>query len=124
MRLVSVPGRPVVLRNRIYVPDYTNRQVVIVELGPLRQLGVVQVAGKETFDVFSRDGRVWINDQYHRQGTAIDGDRRGGFDKGPGAEMDGEPAATSSPWPSVSPQRKVLVESPARYALAGAEADL
>ncbi|MFB6392217.1 PASTA domain-containing protein [Polymorphospora lycopeni] len=58
-------GAPVVHHERIYVPDYSTRQVIVVEHRGLRVEAVVTVPGKsDEFQVTVRDNRVWINDPH------------------------------------------------------------
>lgn len=65
-------GPPVVARGRAYVPDYTDRHVVVVRLHPLRELSYEKVHGRGEFEVFARDGRVWVNDPYDRELLSFD----------------------------------------------------
>lgn len=85
-------GRPVVFGDRLYVPDHSSRHVVVVDLDPLRLASYVPVPGTDAFDVFARDGRVWVNDPYARRMLSFD--RRGRptqIDKGPGDGVRDEP---------------------------------
>ncbi len=63
---------------RVYVPDYASRAVHVVDAGrdALRD-SITEVAGpSETFLVELRNGRVWIHDQYGRNGKVVDPDGR------------------------------------------------
>lgn len=107
-------GRPVLAREHIYVPDFTRRQVVVLELKPLRQIRAVPVPGPGgTFDVFARDGRVWVNDPYARTLLSFDRAQWRDADKGPGnAVVDG--GSTSPPPPSVAPPPPAPTTTPGR----------
>lgn len=128
-------GNPVVARDHVYIPDYNRRQVIVVQLKPLRQLRSVPVPGREpTFEVFERDGRVWVNDPYARTLLTFNGDRWSEPDKGEGHGVEDTPDTQPSkpapgksptpkaprPTPSPSPPRRVAV--PQVAGLSGAEA--
>jgi len=58
-------GDPVVLGDRIYVPDQRLRQIAVLDLTSLRLRDTVSMpSGKDPFELFIRDGRVWANDPY------------------------------------------------------------
>lgn len=96
-------GRPVVARGHVYVPDFTQRQVVVLALKPLRQLRAVPVPGPGgTFDVFARDGRVWANDPYARTLLSFTGADWTDADKGPGDGVVGSEPEPSAP-PTTAP---------------------
>ena len=96
-------GRPVVARGFCYVPDYTRRQVVVLELGTLRQLRAVAVPGPGgVFDMFAREGRVWVNDPYARTLLSFDRGQSSVADKGPGDGVADDPEANPAPAPTTS----------------------
>ncbi|MGH3657370.1 MAG: PASTA domain-containing protein [Micromonosporaceae bacterium] len=73
----STFGHPAVLGNLMYVPDLTKRHVVLLELKTLRQRDPVDVpGGKDPFEVFVRDNRVWVNDPYAPTMLVFDRDGR------------------------------------------------
>lgn len=96
-------GPPVVFGKRLYVPDYTGRHVVVVELPSLRVLAAESVRGRGTFDVFARDGRVWVNEPYERYMFSFDAKgRRSDIDRG---KRDGvEDRSEPEPQPSDPPE--------------------
>jgi hypothetical protein len=68
-------GPPVADSGRVYVPDYTHRAVLVLDADMLRLEKRVPVPGDSpAFDVFVRNGKVWINDPYARQAVAIAAD--------------------------------------------------
>ncbi|HEX6685140.1 MAG TPA: PASTA domain-containing protein, partial [Candidatus Limnocylindrales bacterium] len=78
-------GNPVITSSHVYVPDFNRRQIIVVQLKPLRQLRSVAVPGREPFfDVFERDGRVWVNDPYSRTLLSFNGEKWSEPDKGEG----------------------------------------
>jgi beta-lactam-binding protein with PASTA domain len=95
-------GEPVVLHDRIYVPDQRLRQVVVLDLKTLHMVDLVGLpSGKERFELFVRDGRVWANDPYAP--TMLVFDRTGAhtvIDKGTGDGVDGDGPRPSQPEPS------------------------
>jgi outer membrane protein assembly factor BamB len=100
-------GPPVAAGGRVYVPDYTNRVVRVVEAGNMRRLPNVPVPGRGEFELFHRNGKVWINDPYRQEGTVIGSDGRPSpFDKGPGHGVEGDrppaPAVTQPPDPKTA----------------------
>ncbi|MFY1625670.1 PASTA domain-containing protein [Micromonospora sp. WMMD735] len=95
-------GRPVVTGDRIYVPDHRQRQVIVLELGTLRQRRAVQVPGTGRFEVTYRDGRVWVNDPYARRMLVFDRDELHEVDKGRGDGVADDPAPTA---PRTTPPR-------------------
>ncbi len=112
-------GRPVVAGDRVYVPDYTKREVVILQLEPLRQLKSVSVPGTDSsFDVTAHDGRVWIHNPYSR--TVLSFDRDGQVDSadlGPGDGVDDPDPAT--PRPTSTPTAPAPTAKPTRRAPTG-----
>jgi hypothetical protein len=100
-------GRPVVSQEHIYIPDFTRRQVVVLKLKPLRQVRSVSVPGKEAFfEVFEREGRVWVNDPYSRTLLSFKGDKWIEADKGEGNGIpDDKPSPSVPPSPTASPTR-------------------
>jgi hypothetical protein len=99
-------GSPVVAHGYIYVPDFTRRQVVILQLKPLRQIRSVTVPGREsTFEVFEREDRVWVNDPYSRTLLAFNGDQWTEPDKGPGRGVDDAPQPSQTPSTPPSPPK-------------------
>ncbi len=100
-------GRSVLLGNRVYVPDFTARQVVILDLGSLRAIGRAQVPGTSpTFELFARDNRIWANDPYADKLVIVGADgRQTVVDKGSGAGVDvsGSPPPTARPSSTASP---------------------
>ncbi|MGH3715363.1 MAG: PASTA domain-containing protein [Micromonosporaceae bacterium] len=73
----NVFAPPAVLGNLAYVVDQTQRQLVQLELGTLRQRDTVDIAGGTgQIDVFVRDGRVWVNDPYAPTMLVFDRDGR------------------------------------------------
>jgi PASTA domain len=96
-------GRPAVAHDRIYVPDYTRNEVVILELSPLRQVGAVGVPGGGIFELTPYDGQVFVHHGYHRRLLAFEGDKRRDSDKGPGDGLVEENRPTTGPSPTISP---------------------
>ncbi|HEY3506129.1 MAG TPA: PASTA domain-containing protein [Actinocatenispora sp.] len=106
-------GRPVILRGRLYVPDYTPHQVLVMTLDPLRAKSFTPIPGTGRFDLFVRDGRVWANDGYAKDAVAFDADGHRTLDKGTGGGVtsdadgipaEGEPDASSPPSATPSPR--------------------
>ncbi|HEU5160080.1 MAG TPA: PASTA domain-containing protein [Streptosporangiaceae bacterium] len=95
-------GAAVVSRGRIYVPDYTNRRVVVLESRTLRRVRSVVVHGGTQFELFERDGRVWVNDPYDDRTLSFDRDGRPvTIDKTEGGL--GEPGRSNTPRPAPNP---------------------
>ena len=131
-------GNPVITRDHVYIPDFNRRQIIVVQLKPLRQLRSVPVPGREpSFDVFERDGLVWVNDPYARTLLTFRGDRWTEPDKGEGrGVVDDTPntppttkppsptsaATTRAPRPSPSPAPIPPKRVPRVAGLSGAEA--
>jgi beta-lactam-binding protein with PASTA domain len=70
-------GPPVVHRDRVYVPDYTSRHVLVVHNAQGRVEVEQPVPGRSsTFTVFARDNRVWVNDP-HDTGVVLTFDSSG-----------------------------------------------
>ncbi|TDD92502.1 PASTA domain-containing protein [Actinomadura rubrisoli] len=68
-------GPPVVSRGRVYVPDYRSRHVVVHDLRSMRPTGEprhVQGKGGDDFELFARDGRVWVNDPDQKELMSFD----------------------------------------------------
>ena len=92
------PGRsrldpPIVSHGRVYVPDRTDRRVIVLELDSLRQTLSRQVPGDTFWEFFERDGRVWVNDPYDKELLSFDrGGRPTTIDKSRDDEL-GEPAS-------------------------------
>ncbi|GAA0543544.1 PASTA domain-containing protein [Actinomadura livida] len=61
-------GRPVVSRGRVYLPERKEQVVLVHDLRSLRRSQPperVRVSGPTPgFEIFARDGRVWVNDPY------------------------------------------------------------
>lgn len=110
-------GPPVVANGRAYVPDYTYRQVVVVRLRPLHEQSFEPVGGQGEFEVFGRDGRVWVTNPYHPELLVFGPDGRPSrLDKRTGeAEGEDQPEPTTSspppdePEPRPSPPEEVAV---------------
>ncbi|MBB5076753.1 PASTA domain-containing protein [Nonomuraea endophytica] len=95
--------RPLVHHGRVYVPDYTKLQLVIVELatGRIRSETVPSKSGE--FQLTARDDRVWVNDQKHPITLSFDANgKRIEIDAGTtkGAEDDALPSPKPSPTPT------------------------
>jgi hypothetical protein len=94
---------------RLYVPDYRGHRVLVVDAANLRPArDPVRVDGdSDTFDVFTNNDRLWINDPYARRGSVIepDGDERE-VDKGPGHGVRDERHDAGARQPAItSPER-------------------
>ncbi len=98
-------GPPVVSHGRVYVPDYQRHHVVIVTLNPLRQSRFVAVDGDSfTFEVFTRDGRVWVNDPYAKTMLAFNADGQPTeIDKGTGNGIRPEDSPDAQSKPATAP---------------------
>lgn len=109
-------GEPVVFGGRLYVPDFTLHDVVVLDLGTLDQEDRVAVPGTSQFSLFARDGKVWANDPYdaatvvfHRNGA------HSLIDKGTGEEVDdGEHnrGPKEEPRPADQPEAPLAVSPP------------
>lgn len=120
-------GDPVVLGDRIYVPDQRLRQIAVLDLTSLRLRDTVSMpSGKDPFELFIRDGRVWANDPYaptmlvfDRAGvpTTIDkgtGDGVGGDDGPVDEPTEPEPEESTTPPAEPPPAEPPPAEPPAR----------
>lgn len=98
---------PVVHKGRVYVPDLTDRHVLIVEAGAPRVESHVAVPGDSRFVVSARDDRVWVNDPHSRIVLTFDGSGRSSeIDVGDGADAaDDKPSKSPTPPPVVPPRR-------------------
>jgi beta-lactam-binding protein with PASTA domain len=98
-------GAPVVNHGRVYVPDYHDRHVVVLELASLRQIEWVPVPGHSRFEVFARDGRVWVNDPYDGHMLSFDRNgRRSEIDKNSGQDArESAPDRLAQPRPEPDP---------------------
>jgi hypothetical protein len=103
-------GSPVVAGGRVYVPDFTDHHVVVVQLEPLRELDHERVPGRVDFEVVARDGWVWVNDPYDptllcfdRDGRMSRIDKRTGDDVGREGSPQPEPTPTPTPTPIPTP---------------------
>jgi beta-lactam-binding protein with PASTA domain len=107
-------GPPVVAHGRVYVPDYTNRHLVVVELDPLRQDSYERVPGELDFDLFARDGRVWASDPYHPMLLSFDRNGRPTqIDKGTGEEApEPDPGRPEPPPVEQPPQPPPVIDEP------------
>ena len=109
-------GPPVAAGSRVYVPDYANHVVQVVDAGSMRSLPPVKApgAGGGEFDLFLRNGKVWINDPYAQQGTVIGSDGHASpFDKGPGhGVVSNQPPPRSPGAPVPLPQHHAPVAAP------------
>jgi hypothetical protein len=65
-------GASVVSHGRIYVPDYTDHRVLVFAAGTLRRERSVVAPGKTHFELFARDGRVWVNEPYDKATLSFD----------------------------------------------------
>jgi beta-lactam-binding protein with PASTA domain len=99
-------GPPVVHRDRVYVPDYTSRHVVVVHNSQGRVEIEQPVPGRsDTFTVFARDNRVWVNDP-HDTGVVVTFDGSGRpttMDVGGAARPTPTKRPTGAPTPSANP---------------------
>jgi beta-lactam-binding protein with PASTA domain len=105
-------GRPVEFRGRVYVPDYSTRQVLVFDATTGRPQRPLRPSGTGAYTV-TRDGnRVWINDQYASTAIAVGPDgNRTDIDKGdsPGLARPAEDPSMREPTqppttpPSASP---------------------
>ena len=95
-------GPPVVVNNRIYLPDYTAHQVVVLDLTNLALRDRIDVPGtSRTFEVFARDDRVWVNDPYADTLVTVDpSGQQTAVDKGTGGSG---PGSSASPKPTTTP---------------------
>lgn len=98
-------GAPVVLEDRVYVPDYTAHKLHVRDLATDSRLQDVTVPGKNKwFDLTVRHGRVWANDPFDQQSVAIGADGRQQFiDLGPGP---GVKTNTNEPTKPTTPEQK------------------
>jgi hypothetical protein len=96
-------GPSVVSHGRLYVPDYIARRVVVLEAGSLRQVLSERVPGVTRFEMFERDGRVWVNDPYDKDMLSFDRDGRlTTIDKNRGGDV-AEPERSETQRPESSP---------------------
>lgn len=101
-------GPPVVHKGRIYVPDLTDRHVVLVASHGPRVESYVAVPGDSPFQVTARDDRVWVNDPHSRIVLSFDGSGRSAeVDMGDGesAKDDDKKDKKPTPPPVVPPRR-------------------
>ncbi|MGC5010100.1 PASTA domain-containing protein [Streptosporangium sp. DT93] len=96
-RAGHVFGPPVVNHSRVYVPDYTERHVVIVDLAGGKVTHEPVPGPDEDFQIVARDDRVWVNNQHDRMIIAFDANgRKTQFDSG----VDDKPLITPTPTPT------------------------
>ena len=89
-------GAPVVLDDRVYVPDYLKHRLYVRDLATDRRGDDVVVPGNGTFSLETRDRRIWANDQFDRGAVTIGRDGHAAVvDKGsgPGVDSDTTPVA-------------------------------
>jgi hypothetical protein len=99
-------GAPVVVRNRVYVPDYTNREVIVFDLPSLRQVRRVVVPGREgQFELEAREGRVWAHQAYSSKIIVFVDGQQSDASKGDGRGVDDGPTVAPTPAPSGTPPR-------------------
>jgi hypothetical protein len=66
-------GEPAATANRVYVPDYTNGQLLVIDLTTGKVLDTVRVTGRQgEFEVVVEGGRVYINDPNSERAWTID----------------------------------------------------
>ncbi|MFE0151095.1 PASTA domain-containing protein [Nonomuraea sp. NPDC059007] len=101
--------RPVVHQGKVYVPDHSERQVVIVEVsgGKVKVEPVPKGPGR--FQITARDDRVWVNDQRSPITLSFDvNGKRSEIDAGDADGAEDKPLPTPKPTPSSPPTRAVL----------------
>ncbi|MFF5235009.1 PASTA domain-containing protein [Dactylosporangium sp. NPDC000521] len=72
VRRITLPGRaghrfgaPVIHKDRVYLPDFTARHVIVVHTASGKVETEQPVPGRsDSFQVFSRDDHVWVNDPH------------------------------------------------------------
>ncbi|MBO0868539.1 MAG: PASTA domain-containing protein, partial [Micromonosporaceae bacterium] len=92
-------GAPVVAFGRVYLPNFTKRQVTILDLATLRVVRKVHVWGASSqFQISVQGDRVWVNDPYERQMISFDANGNADpIDKGHGDGLTtGDPAPSAS----------------------------
>jgi hypothetical protein len=112
-------GPAVVSHGRIYVPDYTAQSVIVFTARTLRRERSVLAPGKTHFELFARDGRVWVNDPYDKDTLSFDRNGRPvTIDKTHGyAGEPGRPGAPTTQPPAPSrPSRPSPPRPPATHA--------
>jgi hypothetical protein len=111
-------GPPVAAFGRVYVPDYTDRLVLVVDASSMKRLQDVEVPGHSPqFQLFLRNGKVWANDPYDQKGRVIGSDGRAApIDKGPGhGVQDGDaPSRTAPPTTERHPNEAPTTPSPSK----------
>jgi hypothetical protein len=121
-------GAPVVLDDRVYVPDYPKHLIYVFDVAANVRLQDVEVPGKyEKFSLEVRQRRVWANDQFDQQTVVIGRDGRSEVidkGKGPGVETNTtepeKPPQTPSRTPSPSAPPPATTAAPPRPAAASA----
>lgn len=98
-RAASRLGAPVVAHGLVYLPDYTHRQVVVVDLQSLREIRTVAVKGQGDFELVARDGWVRVNNPY---GALLTFDENG-HPRELAAVPEPEPRPEDRPEPAPSP---------------------
>lgn len=96
-------GAPVVAHGLVYLPDYTHRQVVVVDLQSLREIRTVAVKGQGDFEIVARDGWVRVNNPYGALLTFDKGGHPRELDGIPEPDRDPAPDRPDRPEPSPSP---------------------
>jgi beta-lactam-binding protein with PASTA domain len=98
-------GPPVVTGDRVLVPDYQARAVHVLDAATGRERKLITgVKGDGDFDVVVGGGKVYLNDQYAREGKVVDldgGERT--IDKGTGDGIPGPRRPAPAAPPSRSP---------------------
>lgn len=112
-------GAPVVLDDRVYVPDYATHQLCAFDLRTGSRTETITVPGRSPdFTVEVQDDRVVANDPVDRRTVAVDPDgRRTVIDKGraPGVETDTEnpePVRPPEPSPESTPAPPTWTPAP------------
>lgn len=108
--------RPVLHHGRVYVPDFANKQVMIVEAATGRfRREAVPGSPTRDFQITTRDDRVWVNDRKSRitlsfdangKRTEIDSGDRGGVKDEPLPSPSSTPSVTRTSEPPRTPQRQ------------------
>jgi beta-lactam-binding protein with PASTA domain len=99
-------GRPVLLGNRAYLPDFTYHHIIAIDLAGPRVVAVEPVPGTaRPFQIMIRDNLLWVSDPYDK--TVMTFDKRGVKTEGapdqPGPPGGPSPAPSTGPTPTATP---------------------